>query len=84
MSHTSTVRPTSESHNHYGFADRRALQLEHSINSNFPCNSHHQYVHNPSITYNYQEIAPIEQLGPVVNETSLLASVMVEQPIIHE
>ena len=37
----------------------------------------------PAQPLNLLETTPIEQLRPVVNEASLLASVMVEQPIIQ-
>ena len=80
-SYTSTGRPTSETCNHYGHANRKALQLEHMIDINFPYDNQHQYLHNPNITLNCQETAPIEQVRPVVNEASLLASVLVEQSI---
>ena len=53
------------------------------LDSNFPLDNHHQHVHNPSITLNYQETRPIQQLRPEVNKTSLLASVMVQQPMIQ-
>ena len=39
--------------------------------------------HNPNIHLNDLETASIEQLKPVISETSLLASMMVEQPIIQ-
>ena len=41
ISHTSRVGPTSEPCNHYGFANRRALQSEHSNDSNCPHDNHH-------------------------------------------
>ena len=80
---TSIVRPASVPCNHYGLANRRALQWEHVIESNFPHDYHHQHIHNPSITLNCQETAPIEQWRHVINEVSLLASIMVEQSIIQ-
>ena len=45
-SHTSTVRPTNEPSNHYGFANMGALQSECLIDSNFSLDNHHQHVHN--------------------------------------
>ena len=53
------------------------------IDSKFPYDNHHQHAHTPSIAFNHEETAPIEQLRPVSNGASLLASVMVEQPIIQ-
>ena len=55
---------------------------ECSIDSDFPHDNHHCHIHNLGITFDCQETGPIEQLRPVVNKTSLLVSVMVEQPII--
>ena len=82
-SYTSTVRQISESHNLYGFTNSKALQSEHLIDSNCPCDNYHQYVHYPSITLTHQETAHIDQLRLTVNEASLLTSVMVEQPFIQ-
>ena len=82
-SYTFAVRPTSKLCNHCCFTNRKALHSEHSIDSNFPHDSYH-HAHNPSKTIDCQETASIEQLSPVVNEASLLALVMVEQPITQE
>ena len=69
--------------NHYGCANRRALQSEHSIDGNFPSGNQHQEVENPNLAFNHQVTAPINQFGPVASEASLLALVMVEQLIIQ-
>ena len=63
-----------------GKAYRQSAQLI----CNFSHDNHHHYVHSPSITLNHQKTTSIEELRHVVNKTSLLASVMVEQPIIQE
>ena len=81
-SHTSTVRPIKEPHNPYDLVNRRALQPEHMIDSNFSHDNHYEHVHNPSITLSCQETVPF-YLRPIGNESSLLASVMLEQPIIQ-
>ena len=70
VSHMSTVTPTSKPCNHYGFATRRALQSAHLIDSNFPYDNDPQHVHNPSITFNHQETAPIKQMRLADNEAS--------------
>ena len=51
--------------------------------NHFPHSNQQQQHHNPNICLNDQETASIEQLKPVISETSLLASMMVEQPIIQ-
>ena len=72
MSSTSSGEPN----NYYQINDRRALQLDHLID-NSPHSNQHQQVHNTSIALNKKETACIEQLKPIVNEASHLASVMV-------
>ena len=59
------------------------LQLEHLIDHKISHDSQHHQVHNPNLTFNHQVITPIHQLGPVVSDGSLLALVLVEQPIIQ-
>ena len=73
---------TGELNNHCPLVDRKALQSEPLIN-HLPHNSHHKQLQNPNLCLNDKETASIEQLKPVVNETSLLASAMVEQPIVQ-
>ena len=69
-----------EPNNHYHLADRRILQSEPLINHH-PHSNQQQQHHNANIDLNDGETASIEQLKPVINETSLLASVMAEQHI---
>ena len=71
-----------ESNNHCHLADRRTLQPEPLIN-HLPCGNEQQQHHIANVHLHKQETASIEQLKPVISETSLLASMMVEQPIIQ-
>ena len=73
---------TGEPSNNYCLAERRTLQSDSLIN-HLPCSNQQQQYHNPNICLNDQETASIEQLQPVISETSLLASMMVEQFIIQ-
>ena len=51
-SHTSIVRPTNANHTiTMVFLKGESVQSECSIDSNFPCDNHHQCVHNPSIAF---------------------------------
>ena len=76
------AHPTCEPNNHFHLADRRTLQSEHLIN-HLPCSNQQQQPHNPNIHLNNKETASIEQLRPVIHETSLLTTVLVEQSIIQ-
>ena len=40
------------------FPGRKSLQPEHSIDSNFPHDNHHQHIYNPNISFNNQETTP--------------------------
>ena len=74
--HTPAIRPR----NCYGYTNRTAVQSEQLTDYNFPCdNLCQQQVHNPNLASNHQ----VNPLEPVVSKASLLASVMVELPIIH-
>ena len=81
--HTITFRTTGTSCDHQGFYDRRSFQSDGSFNGSFPCEYHNNHLHNPYITFNHPETTPVEQVRYVVNEASLLVSVMVDQPIIQ-
>ena len=48
----------------------------------FPHELHNNHLHNPNITLNYPEAAPVEHMKYMDNKASLLASEMVNQPII--
>ena len=74
--------PAGEPNNHYCLADRRTLQSQPLLN-HLPHSNQEQQPHYPNICVNDQEIAPIEHMKPLISETSLLASLMVEQPIIQ-
>ena len=53
------------------------------IDHSFPYDNQYHEVHNPNLAFNHQVTAPINQLEHVVSEATLLASVMVTQPIIQ-
>ena len=55
---------------------------ECSIHFNFPNDNQCQQIWNLNLAFNHHVTASIDQLGPVVSKASLLAVVMVEQPII--
>ena len=79
MLQTTSIRPTQ----HHGFANRTALQSEQLTDCNFPYNYQYQEVLNPNLAFNHQITVLINWLEPVISEATLLASVMVEQPIIQ-
>ena len=58
------------------------FQSDGLFNGNVPHEYHNNHLHNPNITLNHPEETPVEQVSYMVNEASLLASVMVDQPII--
>ena len=53
------------------------------LKSNFPHEYHNIHLHNLNIALNHQGATPVEQMRYVVNEASLLVSVIVDQPIIQ-
>ena len=56
-------------------------QMAHVI-AIFPHKYHNNHVHDLTITLNYPEATVVEQVRYAVSESSLLASVMVDHPII--
>ena len=78
MQHTHAITPR----NHYGYTNGRALQSKQLIDHKFLYDNHYHKVYYPSLAFNHQVTAPISQWEPVVSEASLLALVMIEQPII--
>ena len=81
--HTPTVRSAGKPSTHFGYADRIMFQPEHLFYHNFSHDNQYEQVHFPNLVFSHQVTVPINQSGPVVIEASLLASVMVEQPIIQ-
>ena len=71
------LRTRNMSCDHQGFCDRRSFLSDSAFNGNFPHEYHNSHSHNP----NHPEVTPFEQVRYVVNEASLLASVMVDQHI---
>ena len=71
-----------ESNNQYHLADKRTLQPEPLI-THLPHSNQQQQYDNANMHLSDQETVSTEQLKSVNNSTGLLASVMVEQPIIQ-
>ena len=69
--------------NHYGCANWKTLQLEHSIDHNFPHDNRHQHVQNSNLAFNHLVTASGDQLPSIVSQACLQALVMAEQPIIR-
>ena len=59
------------------------MQSKALINNLYHSNQQWQQHHNPNIWLNDQETTSMEQLKPVLRKTSILASVIVEQPTIQ-
>ena len=59
--HTATVDSVGKLFNHYGYADSRALQLEHFIDhriNSYLSDDQYQQVYNPNLAFNHQVTAP--------------------------
>ena len=62
--HIPKVESAGKPHNHYGYADRRALHMQHlhdhHINGNLSHENQYQQVYNPNLALNHQLTAPIK------------------------
>ena len=80
--HSMTIRTWNTSHDHQVFHNRSSLSCG-LFNGNFSHKHLNNHLHSPNLILNYLGVTLANQVGKVVNGTRLLASVMMDQPIIQ-